>query len=233
MRVKWIWPLLLVLMVTVLTACSHVANSTAETTIESGAPNEDLSVRAVAAHEAGKLVIQPASHATVEQLGAPSCWGLETDLRWTGDYEAVWEPINGGEASILMTFPGQLEMIEPTDETIDLQKVTIGDTDLFAYYPRYTDCHALEAYLFGVKDGQAFPIKAEAWDGHGMMDTITQHPHYPLQVTGNELVVTGGQGAGQDFINVYHYQYDSEQQVLKLNKTDQVSPEDLMQANNP
>ncbi|ACT01646.1 hypothetical protein [Paenibacillus sp. JDR-2] len=189
---------------------------------------EDLSVRAVASHQAGTLMIQPKSQAMVTVLGAPSCYGLETDLSWTGDYEAIWKPAAGGNPVKVLSFPEDLEIIEPTDETVNLQMLTIGDTDIFTYYPRYTDCHALEAYLFGVKDGQVFPITFEDEAGQ-LTNSFFQHPHYPLQVSGNEeLVITGGEGGGQAFIEVWHYGYDSVQHRMKLSKTDQVQPQDLL-----
>ncbi|NIK71697.1 hypothetical protein FHT67_005174 [Paenibacillus sp. BK720] len=188
---------------------------------------EDLSVRATASHRAGQLIIQPKSHATVVSLGAPSCYGLETDLSWTGDYEAIWQPAAGGDPVKVMSFPEDLEIIEPTDAMISLQMITVGDADFFTYYPRYTDCHALEAYLFGVKDGQVFPVTFEDEAGQ-LTGSFFQHPHYPLQVSGNdELVVTGGEGAGQAFVEVRHYRYDSGQHRMKLSKTDRVQPQDL------
>ncbi|WP_336773341.1 hypothetical protein [Paenibacillus sp. MMO-58] len=206
----------------------------AEGSVESDNPEntdtvkKDLSVRAVASHQAGTLMIQPKSQATVAVLGAPSCYGLETDLSWTGDYEAIWKPAAGGTPVNVLSFPEDLEIIEPTDETINLQMLTIGDTDFFTYYPRYTDCHALEAYLFGVEDGQVFPVTFEDETGQ-LTNSFFQHPHYPLQVSGNnELVITGGEGGGQAFIEVWHYDYDSGQHRMKLSKTEQVQPRDLL-----
>lgn len=188
---------------------------------------EDESIRAIAEDREGRLIIRPRSHAIKEPLGAPSCWGLETDLRWTGDYEAVWETADGESSNPLMTFPDAFEIIQPTDEAVNLQMVTIGDASLYTYFPRYTDCHALDLYMFGVKDGQAFPVMLEVEEGK-RLTSFVQHPHFPLQVSGEELVITGGQGAGQDFINVYHFIYDPVQHALLLRQTDKVTPEDLM-----
>ena len=209
---------------------SQAPESTPETTEITEFSKEDNSIRAIAAHKDGQLIIQPQSHGHAATLGAPSCYGLESDISWTGDYEAVWEPASGAASSKVMTFPSDFEIIQPTEAAVNLQMVTIGDTDLYTYYPRYTDCHALDIYFFGVKDGEAFPVSLELEAGKRFTGFV-QHPHYPLQVTDDEIVITGGEGAGQEFINMYHFNYDGKQHALILQKTDQVKREALMNQN--
>jgi hypothetical protein len=159
-------------------------------------------------------------------LGAPSCYGVETDLRWTGDYEVVWESASAGASSTVMTFPADFEIVQPTDAPVEMKKFTIEKTDLFAYVPRYTDCHALETYFFGIRDGKAVSIPLEMKPGE-LWPNIGQHPRRPYQVADNELIITGGYGAGQDFINVYHFHYDSRKHSMILQKTEQVKPNDI------
>lgn len=223
--------MLMITLTALLTACmnqDNVEQTNINVDTETAEINkEDHSVRAMAAHQDGQLIIQPKNHASVATLGAPSCYGLESDISWTGDYEAIWKPASDRSTSKVMTFPSDLEIIQPTDAVVNLQMMTIGDTDFYTYYPRYTDCHALDIYFFGVKSGEAFPISFELEDGKRFTGFV-QHPHYPLQVVDNELVITGGEGAGQEFIHVYHFNYDAGQQAFVLQKTDNVTREDLM-----
>ncbi|CAG7637182.1 hypothetical protein ACFQI7_07555 [Paenibacillus allorhizosphaerae] len=187
---------------------------------------QDVSVRAIGAHPKGRLIVKPASQASVIPLGAPSCYGQEADLNWSGDYEAVWEAKSGGEPGKIFTFPVDFEIIQPVDTPVELQKFTLGETDIFVYVPRYTDCHALETYLFGVKDGKAFPITYEMEPAR-VLTNIGQLPNRRLKSNGEELIVTGGYGAGQDFIDVYHFRYDAKKHSMILRSTDKVKPSDL------
>ncbi len=59
------------------------------------------------------------------------------------------------------------------------------------------------------------------------LDEYRSAPHHPFQVSNGELTITGGHAAGQDFINVYHFYYDSKKHSMILKKTDQVKPNDL------
>ncbi|MFB9328980.1 hypothetical protein ACFFSY_23850 [Paenibacillus aurantiacus] len=146
---------------------------------------------AIGTHPEGHLLIKPDSNANVRPLGAPSCYGLETDLSWTGNYEAWWEPAAGGPSAKVVTFPVDFEIIQPSEEPVKLQMITLGDTNLFAYVPRYTDCHALETYLLGIEGGQAFPIAFDLKSGPPS-SRIGQHPQHPLRVENDELILYGG-----------------------------------------
>jgi hypothetical protein len=126
-----------------------------------------------------------------------------------------------------MSFPDEFEIIQPNDKAVQMEKITIGDTDLFAYFPSYTDCHALETYLFGVKVGEAFPITIAMNPEEQPLTHIGKHPNYPLQVTNGDLQIIGGEGGGREFVDVYLFSYDSEKHSLILQKTDQVNGNDL------
>jgi hypothetical protein len=190
---------------------------------------EDDSIRAIGTHPDGRLLVRPASKASVAPLGAPSCIGQETDLNWSGVYEAVWESKADGTASIVMTFPNDFGIVQPDETPVKMQEFTMGNTAVFAYIPRYTDCHGLETYFFGVSEGKAFPISLELKPDQ-IWTNISQLPHRPFQVANGELILTGGYGAGQDFIAVYHFRYDPKKHAMILHSTDQVNPNDI---NNP
>ncbi|MDQ0888118.1 hypothetical protein QFZ81_003206 [Paenibacillus sp. V4I9] len=185
---------------------------------------EDKSIRAIGTHSDGRLLVKPANKASVAPLGAPSCYGVETDLRWSGDYDMVWE--SGENLTQIMTFPIDFEIVQQKDSPVIMQSFTFEDTDIFTYVPRYTDCHGLETYLFGVCNGKAFPISLEIKPGVNWM-AISQMPHRLLKVANGEFIVTGGYAAGQDFINVYHFRYDPKKKSMILKSTDQMMPNDM------
>ncbi|MCS7464189.1 hypothetical protein N0M98_29225 [Paenibacillus doosanensis] len=72
----------------------QLVNASAENLETQG--TADNSIRAVGMQKEGRLLVRPATKATVSPLGSPSCYGQETDLRWYGDYEAVWEADSEG-----------------------------------------------------------------------------------------------------------------------------------------
>ncbi|MFK7691212.1 hypothetical protein [Paenibacillus sp. HJGM_3] len=194
---------------------------------EAGLDKADTSVRAVGKHPEGRLLVKPVSHARVAPLGAPSCYGLETDLRWAGDYEAVWESKATGMSTHILTFPVDFEIVQPGDAPVTMQKFTMEGTDIYYYVPRYTDCHGLETYFFGVGDGKAFPIPLELKPDL-VWKNISQLPKQSLRIADGELILTGGYGAGQDFIDVYHFRYDPKKATLVLKLTEQVKPNEIV-----
>ncbi|MEK3724574.1 hypothetical protein [Paenibacillus sp. FSL H8-0034] len=230
MRKKMI---LVMLLWAVLTACTNRISEEKLNSLPAAEDNKDVkkednSVRAMGKHADGKLLVQPAGQAVSAPLGAPSCYGLETDLSWSGDYAMVWESQSDGSQRTVMTFPVDFEIVQPEETPVEIKKYTFGETDIYAYVPRYTDCHALETFLFGVSGGKAFPITLEM-KPEQIWTHIGQLPHHPFQVTNGELIVTGGYGAGQDFIDVYHFRYDTMKQSMILQATDQVKLGDLIQ----
>lgn len=185
----------------------------------------DTSVRAVGTRQEGRLTVQPASQAVQEALGAPSCYGLDTDIRWSGDYEAVWTTA-AGEAKRIFAFPSHFEIIQQTAAPIQMSELALGDKVFFVLQPRYTDCHAQETYLFEESDETAFPVSFDMSAGQTLAD-LGLFPHSRLEVVGQELLWTGGYGAGQDAVDVYHFQYNAKEHKMKLTKTDKVSPNEV------
>ncbi|WP_144028584.1 hypothetical protein [Paenibacillus ferrarius] len=188
---------------------------------------EDIAIRAVGTLPEGKLIVKPMSQAVAAPLGAPSCYGQETDLRWSGHYEAWWESTSEGGSSKVSEFPDDFEIVQQSEAPTPMQHFQLGGIDILAYVPRYTDCHGLETYFFGVKEGKAFPLKLMLNDGQ-IVPQISQIPHRSLQIQSEELVLTGGFGAGQEFVDVYHFQYDARQQLLIVASKEKVKYNDLI-----
>jgi hypothetical protein len=242
-------PLAMLLLILILTACGNRSNDTnsssltvtpdslpitspASSLVSSPIAAEentkiDDSIRAIGTHADGRILVRPASKANVSPLGAASCYGLETDLHWTGDYEVVWESKSNGISSKVMTFPIDFEIVQKDTAPVEMKKFTLEDMELFAYIPRYTDCHGLEVYFYGVSEGKAFPISIELKPAQ-ILKSISQLPHRSFYVNKGELILTGGYGAGQDFIEVYHFHYDVKKHSMILQSTDQVKPNDIV-----
>ena len=205
---------------------ANLENGVSPPDAEATIAKEDDSIRAIGMNSDGRLLVKPANKARVTPLGAPSCYGVETDLRWSGDYEVVWESKSEGNTTPISTFPIDFKIVQQNNSPVIMQTFTQEDTDIFAYVPRYTDCHGLETYLFGVSNGKAFPISLEIKPGVNWA-SISQLPHHPFKIINGEFIVIGGYGAGQDFINVYHFKYDPKKKAMILNSTNQVKPNDI------
>ncbi|KGE19240.1 hypothetical protein [Paenibacillus wynnii] len=230
-----LWMLLLTLMVT---ACGDRTESLRNglpstsalpdtSTTGSKLEEKDDAIRAIGNHVDGRLLVIPTTKVKASPLGAPSCWGLETDFRWSGDYELVWESKSGEHSTKVMKFPMDFEIVQPNDSPIEMQQFTLEGTDIFAFVPRYTDCHALETYLYGVSNNEAFPISFEI-NSDEIWTHIGQLSSRSLQAINGELIVTGGYGAGQDFIEIYHFQYDLMKKTMVLKSTDYLQPNDIL-----
>lgn len=203
----------------------------AEQQSEQEIEKEDNSVRAIGETANGQLSVKPATHATSVPLGAPSCYGLERDIQWQGDYAAYWtmKGQDGVEkTSAVFTFPADFAIIQQNDAPITMQSFKLGDAELLAFVPRYTDCHGQETYFFGIENGEAFPVPLHMGED-GTWPNISQLPRHPLQVDPRqqELILTGGYGAGQEYINVYHFVYDAKNRMLERTQTEKKKPADL------
>ncbi|MBB6634976.1 hypothetical protein [Cohnella thailandensis] len=203
---------------------ANVDPSPSVKTIEAAqVPEEDDSVRAIGEHPDGRLLVRPVTTATVAPLGAPSCYGLETYLDWEGAYEAVWEPADSGVKSTVLAFPSDFFIIQPDETPVAMKSLSVGETDLYVYVPRYTDCHGLETYLFGVSKGEAFPVPFEMEESR-VLTNLSQMPGRPPEFNEDELTVWGGWGAGDDTVNEYRFRYDEAKRVMVLQSTEQVEP---------
>ncbi|WP_239616798.1 hypothetical protein [Cohnella mopanensis] len=175
--------------------------------------------RAVGQSIYGQLLIEPQSEESIHKLGAPSCYGLEEDYSISADYEVVFKT---GSTRIPIQQLTSIEIINPKDETLQIKKVKMGDTELFYFIPRYTDCHSLEFYLFAMDEHGAYPITYLVDD-----KTIDQYVIYPKdepKVVKNRFVFRGGFGAGMDTVSEYSFKFDRENHQMILDTVLQVKP---------
>ncbi|MBO9596823.1 MAG: hypothetical protein J7559_03230 [Cohnella sp.] len=182
---------------------------------------EDDSIRAIGTAPGGRLLVQPASKATVVALGAPSCYGQAEDLKWQGDYKAVWEPDDGGDHVDVMAFPADAAIIQQSEEPIEMWSFVLDGTDILSFIPRYADCHGTETYFFGVEDGQAFSIPI-VMSPDLTVTNIAQDADRLFHVDDGEIVMKGGYAAGNNTYQVYHLRYDSGNRQLTVVNTELV-----------
>lgn len=204
-----------------LTACTNMAsphdNPTSEITEK---------VRAIGLHGQGRLMVQSVMEHEAVPLGVPSCQGLETDLKWTGDFEVVWDVLDTENSTVVMSLPKGTELIQQQEAPVQMQKLTMGDTSVFVYSPEYRGCHGVETYMFGVKDSEAFPVTFDMGDDQIKPLIIQSSPCLPRLIN-EQLIITGAYGAGQDTIDVYHFSYDSDDYRMLLQFTEQIEPNSL------
>ncbi|PZD92918.1 hypothetical protein DNH61_25830 [Paenibacillus sambharensis] len=229
---KLIIPLTALLM-SLPTACSNDVPLPSQTSLtetsqtnvnrnEDKAVLTDPSIRAVGTHPEGRLLIRSTekTSAAPAPLGAASCYGLETDLKWSGTHQVVWESAVDDSTSPVVSFNKGLEIIQPDDTPIELPQYAFGDTVIYIFTPRYTDCHGLEFLLFGVQNNEAFPVMFE-FDGL-IRANFYRLPSKPVEATEEGIVVTGGLAAGQDYMEIYHFEYDETERTMVLKKTERL-----------
>ncbi len=199
-------------------------------------PAANVGVRAVGKSASGTFEIRPKKDGDerISLLGAPSCYGLETDLYFWGDYEVYFRDAAGHE-TLVRELIG-LEIVQRTDAAIQFLKYEWpGDKELFLFIPRYTDCHGLEFYAFGVdkKTGETSSFSFEqvvtTIDENGIESTsLGESPYWttstvvdPVMEEGL-LIVEGGRGAGQDGAILYTFEPDWTKQRMNLVDREQI-----------
>lgn len=178
------------------------------------APNEGI--RAVGSSGAGQFQLRPVKSGdeSVQTLGAPSCLGQETDAHFFGDYELFFHRPSG-EETVVQSFE-QLEMIWKGNDTLEFRQLEFADMELFLFLPRYTDCHALEFYAYGVDKATGEASNYTFRDGENDLPYWTTSPQELPKVEDGMLVVEGGRWAGQDGAVRYTFEPVPDKHQLRL-----------------
>ena len=185
-----------------------------ESYMELPVPNEGI--RAVGSSGSGQFQLRPVKSGdeSVQTLGAPSCLGQETDVHFFGDYELFFHRPSGEEA-VVQSFE-QLEMIWKGKETLEFRQLEFADMELFLFLPRYTDCHALEFYAYGVDKATGEASNYTFRDGENDLPYWTTSPQELPKVEDGMLVVEGGRWAGQDGAMRYTFEPVPDKHQLRL-----------------
>ncbi|TFE24509.1 hypothetical protein [Cohnella luojiensis] len=183
-------------------------------------PNEG--VRAVGDTSFGLFQLRPAKGGDekIQALGAPSCLGQENDLQYSGDYELYFHKRSGDE-TLIQEF-NQLEMIQRENNTIEFMKLEFPKLELYLFIPRYTDCHGLEFYAYGIDKETGEVSNFTFLNGEETYPNWTTSPNNLPQAVEGKLVVEGGRGAGQDGATRYVYDPDLATHQLVLESKEQI-----------
>jgi len=163
--------------------------------------------------EGGTLLLMPMGEETVQQLGAPSCLGLETDYSITGYYDMVFRDVQG-TMKVIQSL-GSIEIIQRDLKPLKLDSYAFKDFKAYAFIPRYTDCHYRELYLYGVKDGEAFALPFD----RGNDRTTVYFDLLPVDkpvIKQEQLVMMGGFAAGADAYDRYTFSPDLNKRLMTL-----------------
>ncbi|MCD9025343.1 hypothetical protein [Cohnella silvisoli] len=181
-----------------------------------------LEVRAIGESTLGKFELRPrkGSAEKIQPLGAPSCLGLDTDLTITGDYELFFKATAGGE-SLIQNYEA-LEIIQKENKAIMMQKFDFPKVELYLFIPRYTDCHGLEFYAYGIdkKTGEASAFTFQ--EGDNAIPYWTTSPMVLPTQLDDQLVVEGGRFAGTDGATRYRFQPDLNKHQMMLEGKEQI-----------
>jgi hypothetical protein len=188
--------------------------------LEMPTPNEG--VRAVGDTSFGLFQLRPkqGGEEKIQALGAPSCLGQEEDLQFSGDYELYFHKSSGDE-TLIQEFK-QLEMIQKENNTIEFKKIDFPTFELYLFIPRYTDCHGLEFYAYGI-DKETGEVSGFTFlNGEDTYPNWTTSPVNLPQAVGGKLVVEGGRGAVQEGATRYLYAPDLAKHQLVLESKEQI-----------
>ena len=199
MTSKRIRNMLLLLLITI-TACSdgakkevltagrdHAAKAAPSSLLTSSDSVEETAevIRAKGIAGQGVLFVIPKGEETIEPLGAPSLFGKEEDLVFKADYTVLYK--HGEQEETVAKLKDQT-FIQPVNEPVVMQKLSLGDKYILILTPRYQDGHGMEFYAFVVDHG-----KEEAYQASFQVDDQTSLMSYykpgTQPVVQNDLLV--------------------------------------------
>jgi hypothetical protein len=212
--------LLYMLILLILNGCSKQSSVQQSEPNPSDAAIKHFQTRAIGEASFGKLTIVPTSLEEINKLGAPSCLGLADDYSIKATYQVNFETKVGSKTISTLN---NLEIINPNNTALTINKIIMGGMELFYFIPRYTDCHEQELYFYGVKDSNAFPITVELEEGKPT--TLGIYPKEQPKLVDGDLVIKGGYAAGMEYISEYHFKLSTDNKILKLVKTIQLKPD--------
>lgn len=152
----------------------------------SKSPEGSKSPRAIGKSDNGEILVIPTEVEAVEQLGAPSSLGEETDYSFKGAYKVVFKDLKGSVTDIA-GYNGQI--IGKDQSPIKIEKLYFKEIEIFYFKPIPNLVRPDALYLFGVdKSGKAFQLSFEY---HGRaIETTAASPGSVPEVRDNRLVIS-------------------------------------------
>lgn len=182
---------------------------------------EGAEARAVGGSGQGELALVPKEAERVNQMGAPSCIGTESDYHMVGSYDLLFRKPDGSSQTV-RTFDN-LNMIQPDLNPIRMERLAFDSFEAFMFTPAYADCHETEFYLFGIRDGKAFPFTFRL-EEEQLETFYTSASKSPRAIDG-KLVIDGGIYAGMDYPIRYTFQPDLQSNAMVLVEREDIHPQ--------
>lgn len=205
----------LLLLLVLITAQLQVGNEKQQTA--GGMKATEETFRAQGITDEGVLSVIPLKKENMKQLGAPSCFGLDTDLSITGDYIVRYR--SKDVMKELATLK-DMTFIQPTDDPVQMTRLSFQEADVFILAPQYRDCHGIEIYSFAVDQETGQAVQLQFQDESLISNTSYYRPGSIPLVKNNRLVLESTEGPGgegsPDYKPIRLYQLDIENAVMVL-----------------
>jgi hypothetical protein len=174
--------------------------------------------RAVGKSSLGKIMIIPIDKEQIEQLGAPSCLGVESDYSFKGSYAVVFVDLNGTR-SLISKYDGQI--ISNSKEPIKLEKLMFQDFEAFSFKPVPNRCRPDATYLYAVtKDKTSFKFLFTYSDGN-ITDNTPLSPNALIKVKDNQIIIPTWDNEKGDYDMVFTP--DTNQKMMKYSNALDIS----------
>ncbi|MGG3281425.1 hypothetical protein [Paenibacillus solani] len=174
-------------------------------------------IRAQGITEEGKLSVIPLEKENMKQLGAPSCFGLDTDLSITGDYIVQYR--SKDDTNEIATLK-DMTFIQPTNDPVQMIRLSFQEADVFILAPEYKDCHGIEIYAFAVDQETGHAVQLQFQDESLISNRSYYRPGSIPLVKNNRLALESAEGPGGEGSPEYKpirlYQLDIENAVMVL-----------------
>ena len=150
-------------------------------------------------------------------MGAPSCFGIETDRSFTGNYSVQYST---NQVTNEVTTLEDLTFIQPTTAPVEMIRLPFQDADVFILAPQYRDCHGIQIYAFAVEHDTGRAVQLRFQDESMVSYFSYYRPGTVPEVKENRLVLQSTEGPGgegsPDYKPMRIYRLDLKQGVMVL-----------------
>ncbi|WP_339293070.1 hypothetical protein MKY48_12840 [Paenibacillus sp. FSL W8-0187] len=180
-------------------------------------PGTEETIRAQGVTDEGRLRVIAVGQEKITTLGAPSCFGIETDMSFTGNYSVQYST---NQVTNEVTTLGDLTFIQPTSAPVDMIRLPFQAADVFILAPQYRDCHGIQIYAFAVEHETGKAVQLRFQDESLVSYFSYYRPGTTPMVKDNKLVLESTEGPGgegsPDYKPKRMYRLDLKQGVMVL-----------------
>lgn len=173
-------------------------------------------IRAQGFTDEGRLSVVAVEQEKITTLGAPSCFGIETDMSFTGNYSVQYST---NQVTNEVTTLGDLTFIQPTSAPVDMIRLPFQAADVFILAPQYRDCHGIQIYAFAVEHETGKAVQLRFQEELSVSYTSYYRPGTEPMVKDNKLVLESTEGPGgegsPDYKPKRMYRLDLKQGIME------------------